>query len=310
MKKTQLRNIIREAIQEAMGTSGAQINQANTKTVIERNSQYASTSEGGMYDVCVLTNDKKAHFGYMAKFGDEWDYESFQPLKGNSNNGNQYFGADEIESVEQTSPGKVRIHIKNEEGVDLYIEGSAQNPDDVKDDNKAINFKVEKTGWSPNKKTVTPQPEAPEPGTPMNENTIKKSRLKQLIREAIMEMNAEMEDHDETDLSDPEEKKEVQIGREIQALVYQLLAMHGVVDGEEEKEDGEDTEQEDSEPIAEADEEADADNPAENEEIEIAKKIKNLANELLSMHGITDDGEDSEEDSEPINEKRKSKNRR
>ena len=118
----------------------------------------------------------------------------------------------------------------------------------------------------------------------------------------------EGEDHDETDLSNPEEKKEVQIGRELQGLVSQLLSMHGVTDEKEEEggeepapDAGNEEPQQDSEPIAEAEgdepaagEEADTDNPAENEEVEIAKKIKALANELLAMHGITDDADSNE----------------
>jgi hypothetical protein len=94
-------------------------------------------------------------------------------------------------------------------------------------------------------------------------------------------------DHDETDLSNPEENKEVEIGKKIQDLVTRLLAIHGVT-GEEEQ---------NQEPVAEAagEGEENPENPSENEEIDIAREIKSLANELLALHGISDEEAPKEE---------------
>lgn len=49
--------------------------------------------------------------------------------------------------------------------------------------------------------------------------------------------------------------------------------------------------------------ETDLSNPEENKEVELAKKMKELANELLAMHGVTDEeGEESEESGEESEE--------
>jgi len=76
---------------------------------------------------------------------------------------------------------------------------------------------------------------------------MKKSQLKQLIKEVVTEIynrktdemwmaipedsstvkNAE---HDETDLSNPEESREVELAKKIQDLAKELLNMHGVED--------------------------------------------------------------------------------
>jgi hypothetical protein len=48
---------------------------------------------------------------------------------------------------------------------------------------------------------------------------------KSKINEASEEQNAE---HDETDLSNPEENKEVELAKKIKALANDLLSMHGV----------------------------------------------------------------------------------
>jgi len=45
------------------------------------------------------------------------------------------------------------------------------------------------------------------------------------------------EEHDETDLSNPEENREVELANKIKKLANELLSMHGVKDEEGEKED-------------------------------------------------------------------------
>ena len=98
----------------------------------------------------------------------------------------------------------------------------------------------------------------------------------------------EDEGHDETDLSNPEEAKEVQIARQIHELVKKFLSIHGVgEEAEAEGEEGEEGGEEAAEaPVNEEGGEEDLDNPEENEEVEIAKQIKSLADELLKMHGV------------------------
>ena len=64
---------------------------------------------------------------------------------------------------------------------------------------------------------------------------------KSKINEATEEQNAE---HDETDLSNPEENREVELAKKIKALANDLLSMHGVeseegADGEKEEDDKE-----------------------------------------------------------------------
>lgn len=67
------------------------------------------------------------------------------------------------------------------------------------------------------------------------------------INEASEEQNAE---HDETDLSNPEENKEVELAKKIKALANDLLSMHGVTDEEgkeeveTEKPEGQESEEE------------------------------------------------------------------
>lgn len=46
-------------------------------------------------------------------------------------------------------------------------------------------------------------------------------------------------DHDETDLNNPEEKKEVDLAKQIKKLADQLLSMHGVEDDESEEDSDE-----------------------------------------------------------------------
>lgn len=108
----------------------------------------------------------------------------------------------------------------------------------------------------------------------------------------------EGEDHDETDLSNPEEKKEVQIARQIQDLVKKFLEIHGVSDEPSAEEMTDDSQEEPV--VAEAEgKEADMENPEENEEVNIARQIKDLANELLGIHGISDEDSQKEPPSEP-----------
>ena len=45
------------------------------------------------------------------------------------------------------------------------------------------------------------------------------------------------EEHDETDLSNPEENREVELANKIKKLANELLSMHGVKDEEGEKEE-------------------------------------------------------------------------
>jgi len=86
---------------------------------------------------------------------------------------------------------------------------------------------------------------------------MKRNELKQLIREVIKEfaplgvgeeeVNAP---HDETDLNNPEEAKEVELAIQIKALADEILGMHGTngEDSVESKEiDGEETDTEESE---------------------------------------------------------------
>lgn len=68
--------------------------------------------------------------------------------------------------------------------------------------------------------------------------------------------------HDETDMSNPEEKKEVDIVKNIKKHVDSFLKMHGQL-----KED-----------------EVDMSDPSEKKEVDHAKEIKRLADELISMH--------------------------
>jgi hypothetical protein len=68
--------------------------------------------------------------------------------------------------------------------------------------------------------------------------------------------------HDETDMSNPEEKKEVDIAKNIKKHVDSFLKMHGQL-----KED-----------------EADMSDPSEKKEVDHAKEIKKLADKLISMH--------------------------
>jgi len=50
------------------------------------------------------------------------------------------------------------------------------------------------------------------------------------------------EEHDETDLSNPEENREVELANKIKKLANELLSMHGVKDKEGEKEESEEKE--------------------------------------------------------------------
>jgi hypothetical protein len=86
---------------------------------------------------------------------------------------------------------------------------------------------------------------------------MKRNELKQLIREVIKEFAplgvAEEEvnaPHDETDLNNPEEAKEVELAIQIKALADEILGMHGTngEDSVESKEvDSEETDTEESE---------------------------------------------------------------
>lgn len=134
-----------------------------------------------------------------------------------------------------------------------------------------------------------------------------------------------LREHDETDLSNPEEAKEVELAKQLQDLVNKLLVMHGV--GEEESEETPEGEEEVSaeepaqkEPMAEAEEteeapeasseEADMEDPSENEEVQIARQIKSIADQILAMHGVSDEepaGEEEAPESEeaPVEEPEK-----
>lgn len=68
--------------------------------------------------------------------------------------------------------------------------------------------------------------------------------------------------HDETDMGNPEEKKEVGIAKKIKKHIDAFLKMHGQL-----KED-----------------EADMSDPSEKKEVDHAKEIKKLADQLISMH--------------------------
>ena len=57
------------------------------------------------------------------------------------------------------------------------------------------------------------------------------------------------EEHDETDLSNPEEKREVELANQIKKLANDLLSMHGVKDEEGEKEEDEKEEKESDEKV-------------------------------------------------------------
>jgi hypothetical protein len=75
---------------------------------------------------------------------------------------------------------------------------------------------------------------------------MKRNELKQLIREVIKEFAP----HDEIDLNNPEEAKEVELAIQIKALADEILGMHGTngKDSVESKEiDGEETDTEESE---------------------------------------------------------------
>jgi hypothetical protein len=61
---------------------------------------------------------------------------------------------------------------------------------------------------------------------------------KSKMNEAASEQAAQEEPHDETDLSNPEENKEVELAKKIKNLADELLTMHGV-EGEEGEEGGE-----------------------------------------------------------------------
>lgn len=75
--------------------------------------------------------------------------------------------------------------------------------------------------------------------------------------------------HDETDMTNPEERKEVEITNKIKKHVDALLKMHGKME--------------------ESSEERDMSDPAEKKEVEHATEIKKLADELLKMHKSSKD---------------------
>jgi len=77
--------------------------------------------------------------------------------------------------------------------------------------------------------------------------------------------NAKLAEHDETDMSNPEEKKEVGIVKKMKKHVDAFLKMHGQLD--------------------EAGGETDMSDPAEKKEVNHANEIKKLADQLLKMHG-------------------------
>lgn len=109
-------------------------------------------------------------------------------------------------------------------------------------------------------------------------------------------------DHDETDLTNPEEAKEVDIARQIHDLVKKFLSIHGVGE-EQEAEKGEEGEEEKAEDsVNEEDGEEDLSNPEEKEEVDIARQIKSLADELLAMHGVSDEEGEQEAGEEAAEE--------
>lgn len=127
------------------------------------------------------------------------------------------------------------------------------------------------------------------------------------LNEAAEAQNSE---HDETDLSNPEEAKEVQIARQIHGLVKKFLSIHGVSEEPESEKGEEGTEETPEAPMNEEGGEEDLDNPEEKEEVDIARQIKTLADELLSMHGVEGEegGEETsapEAEGEPIAEVKK-----
>jgi hypothetical protein len=83
--------------------------------------------------------------------------------------------------------------------------------------------------------------------------------------DAFRKMYNIKENHDETDMSNPEEKKEVGIAKKMKKHIDAFLKMHGQLD--------------------EVGAETDVSDPAEKKEIDHASEIKKLSAELLKMHG-------------------------
>lgn len=174
MKKTELKALLKIITEEVMQANKTSLSASNVKGVIQRdpNSPYTGTPDGGEHDVCVLLAGGRALFGYMKNdINGGWDYNTFKKLEDNTNHGHQYFGPTEVSKVETIGQNQVKVHIKNDENVDLFIVGSTSNPNDVKNDQASLNFQVIQTGWTGN----------------LNENYMKKSELKQLISEIVQE---------------------------------------------------------------------------------------------------------------------------
>jgi len=83
--------------------------------------------------------------------------------------------------------------------------------------------------------------------------------------DAFRKMHNIKENHDEKDMTNPEEKKEVGIAKKIKKHVDAFLKMHGQLD--------------------EVSGEEDMNDPAEKKEVDHASEIKKLSDELLKMHG-------------------------
>ena len=83
--------------------------------------------------------------------------------------------------------------------------------------------------------------------------------------DAFRKMYNIKENHDEADMSNPEEKKEVGIAKKMKKHIDAFLKMHGQLD--------------------EVGGETDTSDPAEKKEVDHATEIKKLSAELLKMHG-------------------------
>ena len=83
--------------------------------------------------------------------------------------------------------------------------------------------------------------------------------------DAFRKMYNIKENHDEADMSNPEEKKEVGIAKKMKKHIDAFLKMHGQLD--------------------EVGGETDMSDPAEKKEVDHATEIKKLSAELLKMHG-------------------------
>lgn len=113
---------------------------------------------------------------------------------------------------------------------------------------------------------------------------------------------------EEMDMENPAESKEVELAKKLKSLADELLVMHGVGDESAPEDDAVAPEPVNSPADAELKEqdeeqhdETNMESPEESKEVQIAREVMNIASELLSMHGASEE-ESGEEDVDDMGE--------